>query len=317
MNYGQLVNAVLRLIDEYSSRGTVTAPIKTADIRVKIPDATNQILMDLATTTGKLAKEWKIINFPVINESSKDTSSIKNHIPGTDDYPTTLTGARAYFLEVSGYYDIIIEESINGVWTELVRLTPTPGSEPTTFVELKGLLTPTSLSNPVRMRCTGDYIYPYRNYILYPYTYPTTDDVQQHRPFFLYDLPTDWLNLNNVMIRRDTRQWVSFAEYKVTTDKFGFNRYVTGEILVNYWRKPNPVEVANAVSPTTAELTQEIDATADATQVVPLGVAGMVTVKDDPAMSSYFLNIYESRKFQLIQQDGTYGITTVPSVTGW
>lgn len=317
MIYKELVDATLKLIDEYSSRGVVTAAIKTADIRAKIPDAVNQICMDLATTTGKLAKEWQIINYPVLNDSSKDTSSIKNHIPGTDDYIATLTGARAYFLEVSGHYDIVIEESISGVWTELVELTPTVGSEPTTFTELKGLLTPSSLTNSVRMRCTGDYIYPYRNHILYPYTFPTADDVQQNRPFFLYDLPADWLKLNNVMIRKDTRQWTSFAEYKVTSEQFGFNRYATGEILVNYWRKPTAIAVADTTNPTTAELAQIIDATTDAAQVTPLGVAGMVTVKDDPAMSSYFLNLYESRKFQLVQNDGSYGVTAVPPLTGW
>lgn len=317
MNYGEIVNATLRLIDEYSSRGVVSAPIKTADLRAKIPDAVNQICMDLATTTGKLAKEWQIINFPVLNDSSKDTSTIKNHLPGTDDYIATLTGARAYFIEVSGYYDIVIEESISGVWTELVELTPTVGSEPAIFTELKGLLTPSSLSNAVRMRCTGDYVFPYRNHILYPYTFPSTEEVQQNRPFFLYDLPTDWLKLNNVMIRKDTRQWTSFAEYKVTADQFGFNRYAVGEILVNYWRKPIAIAVADTTSPTALELAQTIDATPDATQIVPLGVAGMVTVKDDPAMSSYFLNIFESRKYELVQQDGSYGLSTIPSLTGW
>jgi hypothetical protein len=317
MNYEQVVNAVLRLLDEYSSRGVVTAPIKTADIRAKIPDAVNQICMDLATTTGKLAKEWQIINFPVLNDSSKDTSSIKNHLPGTDDYIATLTGARAYFVEVSGYYDIVIEESISGVWTELVELTPTAGSEPTTFVELKGLLTPSSLTNAVRMRCTGDYVFPYRNHILYPYTFPTASEVQQNRPFFLYDLPADWLKLNNVMIRKDTRQWTSFAEYKITDNKFAFNRYATGEILVNYWRKPTAIAVVDTNSPTVLELAQLIDTTPDARQIVPLGVAGTVMVSDDPSASAYFFNLYESRKYQLVQQDGSYGLSTIPSLTGW
>lgn len=317
MTYEQLINATLKLIDEYSRKGTTAAPTKTVDYRLKIPEAANAILMDLAATTGKLAAEWTIVNNPLYNESTRDTSSIKNHIPGTDDIIATLTGARSYFLEVSGYYDIVIEEEIAGVWTELVELTPTAGSEPTTFTEIKGLITPSALTNAVRIRLTGDYSYPYRNYILYPYTWPTAALVQQHRPFFLATLPTDWLKLNNVLIRKDTRQWVAFAEYKVTPTQFGYNRYATGELLVNYWRKPTVITVVDPSTPTAEELAQVVDATPDAAQIVPFGVAGTILTGDNAAMSSYFLNLYESRKYTLLQNDGTYGIQTITSTNGW
>ena len=317
MTYEELVNSCLQLIDEYSKKGTVNPAAKTVDYRLKIPGATNAIQMDLASTTGKLPKEWEIINNPVYNEVSRDTSSIKNHIPGTDDTAVTLTGALSYYIEASGYYDIYIEEEISGVWTTLVRLQPTSGSEPITFTELKGLLAPSSSANSVRIRCTGNYPYPYRNYILYPYNFPTAALVQQNKAWFEQTLPADWLKFNNAMIRRDTRQYVPFSDYKITPTHFAWNRYAVGEILVNYYRKPTAIVVVDPSILTPAEKAQPLDAAPDACQIIPLGVVGTILAGDNAAMSSYFLNLYESRKYSLLGQDGNYGITTVESVTGW
>jgi hypothetical protein len=315
VNYGQLQSDVLKKIDEYSRKGTTAAPTKTVDYRLKIPEATNSILMNLAATTGKLPAEWPIVNYPVYNESTRDTSSIKNHIPTIDDTIATCTGALSYFLEVTGNYDVIIEEQISGTWTELVELTPTAVSG--TFTELKGLLTPSATTNSVRTRLTGNYPYSYRNYILYPYTWPTAAEVQQHRPFFVQTLPTNWLKFNNVMIRRDVKQWVAFAEYKITPTQFGYNRYATGEILVNYYRKPTAIVVADPANPTTEELAQVIDAMPDAVEIVAYGVAGTILIGDDNNASSYLLQLYENGKFELTQNDGSYGLQSVQNINGW
>lgn len=317
MNYGALVDTVLQLLDEYSRKGNPPTPSKTVDYRLKIPEATNAILMNLASTTGKLPAEWEIINNPVLNESTRDTSKLQNHIPGTDDIIATLPGARSYFLEVSGHYHIVVEEQVSGVWITLADLQPTPGDEPTAFVEVKGLLTPSSTTNAVRIRLTGNYVYPYRHHILYPYSFPLAEEVQQNRAWFEYPLPADWLKFNNAMIRRDIRQWVPFAEYKITPTHFAFNRYCVGEILVNYWRKPKAIVVADPKNPTAEELAQVIDAMPDATEIVPLGVAGTILVGDDNNASSYLLQLYNNGKFELTQNDGNYGLQTVTNINGW
>jgi len=315
--YGDLVNQALRLVDEFSKKGVANPVVKTADYRLKIPDAVNEIQQDLANTSGKLPKEMLIINNPVMGTAAYDTSTIKNHIPGTDDIAATLAGALSYFIEASGFYDIYFEEEISGVWTTLVHLEPTPGSEPTTFVELKGLLTPSSATNDVRIRLTGNYVYPYRNYILYPYTFPTAADVQQNRAWAQQLLPTDWLMLENVMIRRDIRQWIPFTEYEITPTYFTYNRYITGEIIVNYYRKPTPVAVVNTSAPTAGELAQVIDAAPGALYIVPAGVAGKILAVDSPSASSELLNYYETRKYTLPGLGDRRGSQSILNVTGW
>lgn len=315
MTYGELVNAVLKLIDEYSKKGTTLPVTKTNDYKLKIPEAVNEILMDLATTTGKLHAEWQIVNNPVLNTLTYDTSSIKGHLPGTDDIPTSLTGAKAYFLEVTGSYDIYIEESIAGAWTELVHLTPTTAVS--TFTELKGLLTPSSASNSVRMRLTGNYPYSYRNYALYPYTFPTAADVQQNRAWFEHLYPTNWLEFDSAMIQKDTRQWMAYAEYRLTPTHFCHNRYNVGEILVNYYRKPTVIAVVDPTTPTDPELAQTIDAASDAVYIVPAGVAGKILAVDSPANSAELLNYYETRKFTLLGNDGQYGLASFQELSEW
>lgn len=314
MTYETLVNLTLQLIDEYSKKGTVNPVSKTADYRIKIPGAVNEIQQDLANTTGRLNKEWLIVNNPVLGTLQYDTSTIKNHIPGTDDTIATLTGAKSYFIEVSGYYDIYIEENIGGTWTTLAHLEPTVGSEPTTFTELKGLLTPSSTSNSVRIRGTGSYVWPYRNQILYPYTWPTAALVQQNRAWATQALPADWLKLNNVMIRKDQRQWTSFVEYKLTPTHFAYNRYATGEIIVNYFRKPTDIAVADTSNPSVAELAQTVDAVTDALQIVPAGVAGKILKVDNPAASAELLNYYEARKYSINPTEGAYGLQVIYDV---
>lgn len=62
MTYGDLVTQVLMLINSYSKKGATLDASKTADYKLKIPAAINEIQMDLATTNGKLAAELSITN---------------------------------------------------------------------------------------------------------------------------------------------------------------------------------------------------------------------------------------------------------------
>lgn len=62
MIYETLVNLVLQLADEYSKKGTVNPVAKTADLRIKMPGAANEIQQDLANDKGRLHKDLVIIN---------------------------------------------------------------------------------------------------------------------------------------------------------------------------------------------------------------------------------------------------------------
>ncbi len=312
MDYGQLQTQVLQLLNKYSTRGKELAPSKTADIRLKIESFINTELIDLATTTGKLRASKTYVVKPVYNELSRDTSSIKTHLPGTD-FAIELTGAKSYFFEAQGPAAVTVDEYIDGEWVNLEAITIIE-TKPE-FTEYKGLITPSSDTNRVRLNFSGDYVYNYRYYVLYPYTFPAAEEVQQHRPHFLFDLPDDYLSVENVMIRRDKMQWVPNINHilDLANHKIGLNRHQEGEVILNYYRKPVLIALTGIEEVDNA---QAIDTTPDGAYALALGVASLVTAKNDPATSAYLNNLYEVKKANMLDNESNY-TQAIISVNGW
>ncbi len=312
MNYGELQNHVLQLLNKYSTRGKELAPSKTADIRLKIESFINTEIMDLATTTGKLRASKSYVVKPVYNELSRDTSSIKSHLPG-QDFAIELTGAKSYFFEVQGPATVTIDENVSGAWVNLetIEITETKPE----FTEYKGLITPSSVTNRVRLNFSGDYVYNYRYYVLYPYPWPASEDVQQHRPYFLFDLPEDYLDVESVMIRRDQRQWVPNVGHIIdlANRKIGLNRYQEGEVLLSYYREPKLIILTGVEEVDDAQI---IDATPDGAYALALGVASLVTAKQYPEISAYLNNLYEVKKTNMLDNESAY-TQAIISVNGW
>ena len=312
MNYKELKEHTLQLLNKYSTRGKELAPTKTADIRLKIENFINTELMDLATTTGKLRASKTYVIKPIYNELSRDTSSIKTHLPG-QDFAIELPGAKSYFFEVQGPATVTVDEFADGVWVNLetIAIAETVPE----FTEYKGLITASSDTCRVRLNFSGNYIYNYRYYVLYPYTFPAEEDVQQHRPFFLYDLPADYLDTENVMIRRDQRQWVPCVGYilDIANRRIGLNRYQEGEVILNYYREPVLIAITGVDEVDDAQI---IDATPDGAYALALGVASLVTAKNDPAASAYFNNLFEVKKANMLSGEGMY-TQAIISVNGW
>jgi hypothetical protein len=203
LTYEQLTDQVLRLIDEYSKKGTANPVSKTADYRLKIPDAVNEIQQDLANDKGKLEKELSITNT-------------------TATYPTETTIA----------------------------------------------------------------------------------------------LPADWLNEARVMQQIYSVYWVPFTYYRITPTSFVYNSRQAGTIIITYNRIPTAIAVADTSNPTVAELAQVIDVIAEATYIVPAGVAGKILMVDNPSGSAELFNYYEARKYALRLRKSGAAIETIVDVYG-
>ena len=309
MNWGELKSSVRSLMDELSSRGALLPNIKVADILMKLKYFINPVLYELAQTTGRLAAVQSVTLNPVLNTLTYDTSSIKKHLPGVDR-SFELAGAKACFFECNGPATVTIDEKIAGVWNNLETINIL--STVTALTEYRRLITASNPAHTIRLRFTGDYAYDFRNYILYPYTWPTAADVQQHRPYFEFALASDYLKLNTVLAKSDTRQYVSFNQYTVRASdgKLVVNRYLAPlELLVQYWRKP-VVPAFTGVDATDDLLT--IDAIDEAVNLVPLGVAAKVLLSEKNETAGMILqNLFEAGKAQLVGKDGSYAGTIV------
>lgn len=299
MNYGQIKGTVLRLIDEYSSRGAIQAASKIADIKYKIQDLTNSTIYDLASTTAKLPAVFNVAHNPIKNALMEDTSSLKQHLPGTD-FTISLAGAKSCFFECTGPATVQIEEG--GTILQTISI---PASTKV-LTEYRRLITPLVSTSNITLRFTGDYVYTFRNYTLYPYTFPTEADVQQHRPWFEYDLPSDYLDLNNVFAKKDSRQYSAYPNYILTPNKkISFNSYDSPlELIVNYWRRPTLLTFINNDATDDAQV---IDLSEDAAMIIPFNVAGQVLNSEKQlAEGTLLLNQYETKKAMLITNKTQY-----------
>jgi len=316
MNWLEVKNQMRASLDELSSRGAIIPNVKVADILAKAKYFVNPIIYDLASTTGRLAKSQSYIVNPLCNSLSYDTSSIKQHLPGTD-FSITLTNARATFFEAGYPGEIVIEESADNGATYTEIETINVPSTVTAFAEYKRLIFPSLSTNLVRLRFTGDYVYSFRNYILYPYSWPTEADVQQHRSSFEFDLPSDYLMLDQWMAKYDARQYRPYSNVTMLpTKKFAVNRYEGPlELQLVYWRKPNLL-VFTGIDAT--DDAQELDCTEDASQIVALGIAAkcFLSEKDETA-GMVMQNLYEVSKATLPGNDNFYAANFVINNNEW
>lgn len=299
MNYGQVKSTVLKLIDEYSSRGAIQAASKIADIKYKIQDLTNSTIYDLASTTAKIPAVFNIAHNPIKNVLMDDTSSLKQHLPGTD-FTLSLVGAKSTFFECTGPATVTIEEGSAVLETIVIPSTVT------TLTEYRRLISAVNPNSTITLRFTGPYVYTFRNYTLYPYSFPTEADVQQHRPWFEYALPTDFFDLNNVFAKRDARQYSAYPNYILTPNKrISFNAFDSPiELIVNYWRRPNLLTFINDDPTDDAQI---LDLTDDAAMIVPYNVAGQVLNSEKQiAEGTLLLNQFETKKAMLISNKTQY-----------
>lgn len=309
MNYGTLKTNVLRILDEVSvNNGSIQT---TADITIKIQNFTNDAQFDVATA-AKIPATYELTINPIMNELSKDTSSIKKHIPG-QDFSIELAGAKACYFEASGPGTVVIEEKVNDELVEIETIVTTASSG---IKEYKRLISPTNENNIIRLRFTGDSLFDYRNYILYPYSFGSEEEVQQHKPFLEYDLPSDFLQIDHVMVKRDSRQYVPFTDFRQRPDnKIAINRYIApAEVLIHYWRMPKVLEFTG-VEATDNTLTFEV--IEEAARIMPYFVAGQIKLSENDTTNGLtLLNLYEAKKAALTSNTGNYS-ATVFNIYGW
>jgi len=313
ITYGAIRTSTLRLLDEYSSRGTIQVPSKVADYGFKIQQITNESIYELASTTAKLPKTFLIPHNPIKNTLADDTSSLKQHIPGVD-FSITLVNGKSTFFEATYPGEIVIEESANGVtYAEIETITVPSGTEG--FAEYRRLIAPSLSTNTVRLRFTGGSVYLFCNYVLYAYTWPTEADVQQHRPWFIKEAPTDFLDLNYVEVKKDARQYVPYSNMiKTPENQLSFNSYDGPMLLlVHYWRKPTLLTFTDVQSVDDALV---IDLRDDASLIIAYNCAGTIQNSEEAGRGDAFLKKYTEKRMNLISSTASH-VSSLSNLYTW
>lgn len=315
VTYGQVRGSTLKLLDEWSSRGSIQAPSKVADYGFKIQQITNESTYELASTTAKLPKTLLIPHNPIKNALSDDTSSIKTHIPGVD-FSISLGNAKSMVLESTGPATIIIEETSDGS-TYVPLETITIASTVTTFTEYKRLITPSLSTNTIRLRFAGDYIYLFRNYCLYPYAWPLEADIPSHAPWRKIATPTDFLDLNYVEITRDARQYLPYSNLIKTPENelFVNNFEQACEFKIHYWRKPTLLTFTDVQATDDAMV---IDLRDDAALIIPYNAAGTIMNSENQTEhpGDSFLKKYTEKRMNLISSTASH-VSSLSNLYTW
>ena len=313
INYGQVRTATLKILGEFSSRGNVVPQSKNADFNFQIQQITNESIMELASTTAKLPKTLLIPHNPIKNSLYDDTSSIRQHIPSID-FSIVLGNAKSCAFESTGPATIVIEESSDGTtYTPLETITIE--SSVTTFVEYKRLISPSLSTNTVRLRFTGDYLYLFRNFVLYPYSFPDVNSIPSHSPWRRIETPDDFLDLNYVEIRRDARQFLPYNNLIKTPENELFFNNLEGpsELLIHYWRKPNLLTFTG-VEATDDEL--EIDLRDDAALILAYNIAGTIQNSEEEGRGDGYLKKYTEKRMNLISSNSSH-VGTMVNLFKW
>lgn len=298
VTYGDVRKGVLKLLDDYTSRGAILSAVKVADYGFKIQDECNSETYDLASSDSKLPKTLVLVHNPIKNSTSDDTSSTKNHLPGTD-FSIVLVNAKSCFFEATKYGEVVLEQSSDGVTYTTIETITVP-STTEGFAEYRRLITPSSATNTVRLRFTGSYPYSFRNYVLYANSWPTEADVEQHRPWWKIVTPTDFLDLNYVEVKKDNGQYVPYSNMVKTVEgQLSFFSYDGPmELLIHYWRKPTLLTFTNVQATDDALV---IDLRDDAALTMKYGIAGTIQNSEEANRGNGFLDQYARKRARLIQ----------------
>jgi len=313
ITYGAIRTSTLRLLDEYSSRGTVQVPSKVADYGFKIQQLVNESIYELASTTAKLPKTILIPHNPVKNTLSDDTSSIKQHLSGVDN-SIVLVNAKSTSFEVTYPGVIVLEQSSDGVTYSTIE-TITVLSSTEGFIEYKRLITPTLATNTIRLRFTGDFVYLFRNHVLYPYSFPSESDVPSHSPWRKVPTPTDFLDFNYAEIRKDARQFVPYSNMiKTPENELFFNNYEPAcEILCHYWRKPTLLTFTDVAATDDAMV---IDLRDDAALIIAYNAAGTIQNSEESGRGNDYLKKYTEKRMNLISSTASH-VSSLSNLYTW
>jgi hypothetical protein len=299
LNLGEAKAKSLSLMAEYSVDGVAIPDGENADYLNRMNRFSDQAQKEIAQY--KKIPAVKLISQDIIPNQIAQLYAFDLKQKLNTDVIESAVGCQAYYFEVDGIADIYVEESINGVWTILKTINNTVKGQYTKF---KGLLTPSSLTNQVRLRFSGLYVYSIRNRALYAYTFPTDDDVPEASAYIKYEMPDDFMELNKVILVSDPRSYSQLAEYFWEGKKtFVTNAFKTGAYQIHYYRYPTTI---TKDTPDTYEF--EVDT--EAQEAIPFFLAGQALMDENAQMAIQRLNEYQMRLSKLSNQT-QLNVTTI------
>lgn len=292
MNLLQCEDKIIKLLNFYSISGNIISKTDSnyLDYSLRFRVLTDTAQKEIATTAKKIRKLKHIAQNPIPSQLINPLYSfdIVQHL--TDDITYSATGSRAYTFKVDNPATIYIEEQVNNVWGILQVITHTsPLNE---FTEYKGLITPSSILNSVRIRFSGNYVYNIRDIALFAYTFSSPSTIPQYQKYNLYTMPDDFYQLNKVIFKGSPTEGYG---YNPTSDFYWEKRNVLavnynykGEFTIDYSAYPSTID-DNTVE------TYEFEIDLEAQEAIPYYVASMMMMHENPSIGNKLYSLYQGK----------------------
>lgn len=292
---GDCMALFLRLLDEATKKGIDLPSSKNADYRDKFNYFLDYACKYIAGII-KIPAVYNVTQNPIPNLLGLlQGFDIKQHLPG-DDEVITLTGVKSYYFELDNVAMVTI--AVNGTIVKTIN-NAVKGS----FTAYKGNITATS-TDTVTITFSGNYVYNYRNVGFYAYNFPLDEDVPDYTPYTVYNMPSDFMSFDNIIIKTDPRVYDAYIAYKWENNKkIILNYYDKGSFDIHYYRYPATID-ANAAD------TQVIDSEDNAIELIVLQAAIKATAADNPSLSSWLRSLYVEQ-IQNVANDSKISETTV------
>jgi len=299
----------------FSSNGTGPIQIdsSTKEYIESMPQAANEGLQLLATAGKFILKSQQIVVRAIKNML---TDSFERHYVTNGHIEFAFMGAKSYYFTVMG-------SQISGTVTvgegEPIVL-HTEDSETidsdTAFTVFKG-----NLENPdgelVTLSFTCDYPFEVRNACLYPYNFPTDDDVPVYEEYIRYNLPSIMdsfyqLSENDLYYQGERGDsYIAADEYYQEADKtLVIPRSQTGIYTIYYKAYPEQI-----TQETEDDYVLELDP--EVAAILPLYMASQLYKDDDNAIATVYRNEFEVAFDRLSQKANIQRKEEFESVYGW
>jgi hypothetical protein len=300
MNLGLAKTKAIQYMREYSTNNNLNSAAQNGDYTLAFNNAADTAQKKIATIK-KIISTYSFSRNPIINQLGLLTGfDIQQHL-NVDLIDTAAIGSRAYYFEVDRQCSVYIEEQVGGVWTILSTIVVP--STVTSFTAYKGLITPSSVLNQVRIRFSGSYPYNIRNRYLCQYTFPTVADIPDYLPYVKYTMPANFMKLKGIVHRTDPRVYEHMSDYYWEGKRtLVVNYYYTGSFDIEYYQYP-----ADITSSTQDDYVFELDI--DACEAIPYFMGAMALIEENPSISTILLNLYQAELGNLDQLDT--GVSTL------
>lgn len=269
------------LLDEYSDDGVLIPEAEVIDMQKK-----SVLLADLAQKElhkiGKLYNTFEFANKPAPNLMGLFSNfDIVDFIGAPQYYPNEsgVVGAKAYYFEADGEGTVKIEESQSGVWTTLITV-----SIPNTVTSLtayKGLITPLSSANNIRLTFDGVTHYRHCNRCLFSYPFALSK-IPNYRPWVKISMPSNFQSRDQIIEETATRQYTQSVAYRWEGWKdLYINYYFEGNVRVVYKPVPTPLT--------------DIDDILEIDDITAQGVVYYIAARLAPFENKELVNFFEGK----------------------